>query len=68
MKRDYFTEEEGQLLPKVTDAFCRDLAKAAAKQLRRFDPDVREAVLMCLQDATSLYSPYTADMIDERLK
>lgn len=66
--RDYFIDGELDRAIEAADTFCRDLAKAAAKQLRKFEPEVRDAVLCILQDATSLYSPYTADMIDNLLK
>lgn len=66
--RSYYIDDELDRVTEATDAFCRDLAKAAAKQLRKFPPEVRDAVLCNLQDATSLYSPYTADMIDNLLK
>lgn len=51
-----------------TDDFVRDLAKIAAKCLKRLHPDDWDAAKMHLQDATSLYSPFCADMIDEELK
>lgn len=52
----------------ASDAFCRDLAKIAAKQLKRLDSKDREEGKMVLQDATSLYSPYTASLIGVALR
>jgi hypothetical protein len=51
-----------------TDAFCRDLAKIAAKQLARVKPEDRDLATMQLQEATSLFSPYTADLIEQSLR
>jgi hypothetical protein len=48
--------------------FGADLAKIAAKQLRKFPPEAQEHFWMMLQDATSLYSPYVANRIDKELK
>lgn len=49
------------------DEFARDLAAAAAKQLRKVSLREREDAIAFLQDQTSLYSPYTADEIERVL-
>lgn len=47
--------------------FAADLARAAAKQMRRVNPvDYRE-VIRCLQDEVSMYSPSTSALINARL-
>lgn len=50
-----------------TDEFCRDLARITAKHLRKLPPEERKYGLVRLQDLTSLYSPYTNDLIIEHL-
>lgn len=66
--RDYFTDEEHIALGPLGDQFCMDLARAAAKVLAKFPPEVSEAVTYYLQDRTSLFSPFTSDLIDEYVK
>ena len=56
-------EKEHILLVKCGDEFCDDLATATVKVLQQFDPETRDEVYMYLQDHTSLYSPFTADLI-----
>lgn len=54
-----------------TDEFARDLAKIAAKQLiKRLASSGRITVddVTLLQDATSLFSPYTFDAIMDELR
>jgi len=51
-----------------SDAFVRDLAKLAAKHLKKVKPEDRDIAKMYLQDSTSLYSPYCAELIEEHLK
>lgn len=53
--------------PALRDQFCQDLAKAAARQLRRVAIKDRDKLLLLLQDSTSLYAPYTADLTDKEL-
>lgn len=50
-----------------TDEFCRDLARIAAKQLKRLPKDEVRMGTIILQDATSLFQPYTAEFIDKEL-
>lgn len=66
-QRSYFTEQEHELVSTEGTAFCRALAALTAEVLNKFEPEVREYVKVCLQDQTSLYSPFTADLILVRL-
>jgi hypothetical protein len=66
--RTSLTEDENQLLGKVVNQFCRDFAKITAEALSQFPEAVEEYVTDVLQDATSLYSPYTSDQIRIELK
>lgn len=50
------------------DAFERELAQAVANQLRRIEPADRWQAVSVLQDHTSLYSAYIADLVDELLE
>lgn len=50
------------------DEFIQDLAKIAAKQIRKTSGEAERAMAwMRLQDATSLYSPMCYDLINEEL-
>jgi hypothetical protein len=61
--RSTMTSAEGELLARVTGEFCEKLARVTAETLVQFPADLEDYILMALQDATSLYSPYTADRI-----
>lgn len=50
-----------------TDEFCRDLAKIAAKQLKRLPQEERAGAMYQLMDHTSLFNPYTYDFIKGEL-
>jgi len=54
-------------LPKLGDAFCHDLARITVRHLKTVAPEDRGEVLAYLQDKTSLYSPYTNDLIEKEL-
>ena len=62
------TEEEHIALVEAGNVFCQDLAKIAAKAISQFSEDIRGDVVYYLQDHTSLFSPYTADLIIAELK
>lgn len=66
-QRSYFTEQEHEQVSTEGTAFCRALAVLTAEVLHKFEPEIREYVRVCLQDHTSLYSPFTSDLILERL-
>jgi hypothetical protein len=50
------------------DKFGVDLAQAVANQFARVKPCDREQVREALQDHTSLYSAYVADLVEELLE
>ena len=52
----------GDKMSKAGTSFCRKLAQITADELAEFPPEYREDVLVHLQDCTSLYSPFTADL------
>jgi hypothetical protein len=62
-----FTEDEGERLNGITTEFCKDLAIAAARAMANYPEDIRVAVMYHLQDATSLFSPFTHDLIMDYL-
>lgn len=63
------TEDEHRKLVRLGDQFCKDLAIAAGMAIGTFPPGkIRDEVKVYLQDHTSLYSPYTSDMIDEFIR
>ena len=66
--RKHFTGAELEQIPLITAEFGKELAAIAAKQLRKFPPQSRDYLMIVLQDATSLYSPYVADRIDELVR
>ncbi len=63
------TEAEYEKLVELGDKFLKDLATAAGEVIGKFPPgQIRHEVKVWLQDNTSLYSPYTADMIDKYVR
>ena len=57
-----------KLAGEVGDRFCRDIAMAAARALREIPKAEREEARYFLQDKTSLFSPYIADLTEVYLK
>ena len=62
------TEDEHIKLVEEGNTFCLELANIAADVLLKFRSEIRDEVMVYLQDCTSLYSPFTADAIQERLE
>jgi hypothetical protein len=60
--RFQLTEEEHIALSNAGTDFCRKLALLTAAVIAQFPPDLEDTVVMYLQDQTSLYSPFTADL------
>lgn len=50
-----------------TDEFSRDLARIAAKQLKRLPQAERESAMYQLMDNISLFSPYTYQLLKKEL-
>lgn len=53
---------------RLRDQFCKDLAKAAARQLKKVPQEQRSALTFVLQDCCSLHSPMTSDLIAKEVK
>ena len=67
MKYRSLTSEEHQKLVDEGTSFCIGLAGLAAASLAKFPEEIRDHVLMYLQDHASLYSPFTADLVRKLL-
>lgn len=59
---------ELDLILKAADRFQRQLAHDAAVALAQIPPALHPEAKVILQDCTSLYSPYVADLIEKELR
>lgn len=59
------TEEQDEALAGIGDELCQGLAKVVAVIMAKFPPELDDEIILRLQDATSLYSPYTYDLTQE---
>lgn len=66
--RNYLADVERNSLVKAGDDFAAELGKLEAKYIAKFRPDVQDIVRTHLQDCTSLYSPYTDEHLEKKLK
>ena len=62
------TDREQAMVSAITDHFCVELGRLAAKILASFQSDIRGQVLERLQEAAALYKPLTHDNMIEELK
>lgn len=65
--RTVLTEDESIRFELSVNEFCEKLAKITAETLASFSPAIEEELVVRLQDHTSLYSPFTHDVMREEL-
>lgn len=61
--RTILTEDESLKFSKEKDQFLEKLARATAELIAQFPPAIEEEIVSRLSELTSLYSPFTFDLI-----